>query len=75
MPAAAAASAISLCVLFGLPMSIASTSFRSTTRRQSVSVSSQPQFSANFLSFSALRAQATFITGRCFRSKNWLTCR
>jgi hypothetical protein len=33
-PAAAAASAISLCVLFGVQMSIASMSFRSISLRQ-----------------------------------------
>ena len=40
LPAAAAASAISLCRLFGVQMSITSMSLRSTSLRQSVSTDS-----------------------------------
>ena len=64
LPAAAAAEAISRCMLLGAQMSTTSMSGRSTTRRQSVSVSCQPQLAANASSWSAWRALATFITGR-----------
>jgi hypothetical protein len=48
-PAFAAASAISLCVLFGVQMSIASMSLRSISFRQSVSTDSYPHLLANAL--------------------------
>ena len=75
LPAASAARAISRCELFGVQMSTRSTSGRSTTRRQSVSVSCHPQRSAKAASAPGVRADATFSTGSNGRSKKRPTCR
>ena len=47
LPAAAAAIAISLCMLFGVQMSTTSMSLRASNFFQSVSVDSYPHWSAN----------------------------
>lgn len=75
LPAASAASAISRCELFGVQTSTRSTSGRSTTRRQSVSVSCHPQRAAKASSAAGVRADATFSTGSNGRSKKRPTCR
>src|SRR5687767_11190274 len=74
-PAFAAAIAISLCVLFGVQMSIASMSFRSTSFFQSVSTDSYPHCLANASTFSLSRAHTALSTGRYAKSKKLLTFR
>ena len=75
LPAFAAASAISLCRLFGVQMSTASMSLRSMIRRQSVSVDSYPHLSANSFTFAASRPLTALSTGRYCRSKKSFTFR
>ena len=75
LPAASAARAILRCELFGVQMSTKSTSDRSTTRRQSVSVPCHPQRAAKAASAAGVRADATFSTGSNGRSKKRPTCR
>lgn len=73
LPAAAAAIAISWCVLLGEQMSIASISGDSTSLRQSVSTRSHPHRAAKASAFSRERAATAFKTGRYATSKNWFT--
>ena len=69
LPAASAARAMSRWVLPGVQMSTRSTSSRSTTARQSVADSAQPNCSAACAARPASRPTTTCITGRSGRSK------
>ncbi len=76
LPAAAAASTISLCVALGVQMSICWMSSRAISLRQSVSYDSYPHVSANALSFSGgSTAQMVFRTGLVSSGKKLLTLR